>query len=342
MTVLVTGGTGFVGSHAVKELLARGRSVRLLVRTPAKVATIFTALGLDPGAVDVVAGDITDRASVAAAADGADSVVHAAAVVATDPTRDADVERTNEVGARNVLTAAIEAGCRRIVHVSSSAALFPHHSNPVTPDDPIGRATNTYGRTKAACEEFARSLQADGAPLVIVYPAGVIGPDDPGSTMLDAAKLWVTKPFPLTPGCSGNYIDVRDLALVLAAASDAAVDTPPRVLAFGHHLSFDEQHRLLGAALGRKVKSARLPRALLAAWGRAGTAARRFGRDLVLTSEGVDYLFNTVPGDPSTARQIGVEFRPPVETFRDTYRWMYESGLIDAPTAGTLAERRGA
>jgi nucleoside-diphosphate-sugar epimerase len=78
MAVLVTGGTGFVGSHTVARLVGSGRPVRLLVRDPAKVARVPALAGVD---VEVVVGDVTDRDSVVRAMDGCDAVGHAAAQV---------------------------------------------------------------------------------------------------------------------------------------------------------------------------------------------------------------------------------------------------------------------
>src|SRR5688572_27663593 len=91
--VAVTGGTGFLGSHSVAALLRAGHRVRLLVRREAAVEPALRPLGVDPGAVDVVVGDVTDERSVRQAVDGADSVLHAASVFSFDA-RDRDKMRT--------------------------------------------------------------------------------------------------------------------------------------------------------------------------------------------------------------------------------------------------------
>ena len=129
MKVLVTGGTGFVGSHTVRTLLADGHEVRVLARTPSKVAPLMEKMGVDPDIVEVVAGDITDVESVEAAVAGCDAVVHAAAVVATDPTADAAMEATNLAGATNVLGAAVAAGCDR--SSTSRRSLRSFRSRPI-------------------------------------------------------------------------------------------------------------------------------------------------------------------------------------------------------------------
>ena len=99
MTVLVTGGTGFVGSHVAARLRASGRAVRLLVRDPAKPARVPVLR--DVTGLDVVAGDVTDRDSVERALDGCTAVVHSAAHVSLAE-RDAErVEAVNVGGTRN-------------------------------------------------------------------------------------------------------------------------------------------------------------------------------------------------------------------------------------------------
>ncbi|SID91017.1 putative oxidoreductase [Mycobacteroides abscessus subsp. abscessus] len=85
MRVLVTGGTGFVGGWTAKAVAEAGHQVRFLVRKEARLHTTVATLGVDVS--DYAVGDITDRASVEAALDGCDAVVHSAAMVSTDPGR---------------------------------------------------------------------------------------------------------------------------------------------------------------------------------------------------------------------------------------------------------------
>ena len=121
MVVLVTGGTGFVGSWTARALADAGHAVRFLVRTPEKLARAAGALGVDTS--DAVTGDITDAAAVRRALAGCEAVVHCAAVVAVGPGAAERMERTNLAGARNVIGQAAELGLRRAIHVSSIAAL---------------------------------------------------------------------------------------------------------------------------------------------------------------------------------------------------------------------------
>ena len=338
MKVLVTGATGYIGSLATKRLRSDDHDVRLLVRTPSKVAPLMDKLAVDASVLEVVKGDITDAASVNAAVEGCEAVVHCAAVVATDPAQAKAMDDTNLAGAQNVLGAAVAAGCDPIVHVSSAAALFPFQTDPVTADHPVMGNDEAYGRSKAACERYARSLQDDGKPVVTVYPSGVVGPDDwTESINLSSAIMWFDKGFPMASGISGNYVDVRDVAAVISASLKPDRG-PMRLLAMGTYVTAKDHVAALEEATGAKIKTFPTPRWFMWTWAQLGDITRRFDKDIVMTSDGYGYLFNTVPGDDSaTVAATGVEFRPLVDTFRDMIRWMYEAGHVEGEKVGVLA-----
>ena len=332
----MTGATGFVGSHAAKALQDAGHSVRALVRTPAKLEKVTARVGVDLASLETIEGDIRDSVAVTAAVDGCDAVVHAAAVVSISPAAEAEVSETNLAGALNVLGAAVEAGCDPVVHVSTGEALFPFRTDPVTTDHPVGTARGAYARSKADSERLARRYQAQGHGVVIVYPALTIGPGDyGGSVQLQPMKLWLTKPLPRS-GYTMTMVDVRDVAAVVAASMEAGRG-PRRYLMFGHHLSADDLLSALQSVTGRDLKSVPVPRALFSVWGRVGDVANRFGRDLVLSTEAVDYMFNYCAGDNSdTERDTGVILRPVAESLADTIAWMRDEGHITAAQAGTV------
>jgi nucleoside-diphosphate-sugar epimerase len=175
--VLVTGGAGFVGSHVVDALLARGERVRVLVRP----TTDRRFLPADR--VTFVPGDVGDEspagaAELAQACAGARLVIHAAGI--TQARRVTDFARVNARGTERVLTAARDAAVPRVVLVSSQAAAGPTPGpSPRVesdPDAPVG----AYGASKLAGEQAARRVVAAGGAtsLVIVRPPGVYGPRD--------------------------------------------------------------------------------------------------------------------------------------------------------------------
>ncbi|MET0591176.1 MAG: NAD-dependent epimerase/dehydratase family protein, partial [Polyangiaceae bacterium] len=178
MRVLLTGGTGFVGSHVARALLEAGHETALLVRTPDKVARIF---GPELAArFEILAGDMTDEAAVARALRGRDALVHAAAVVALERKHAARVLADNRRGLEVVVGQAVASRIERIVYVSSIVALYRPGSS-ATSVDGIGDAGGSaYSRSKVECELYVRGLQGTGAPIRSTYPSAVVGPDDPG------------------------------------------------------------------------------------------------------------------------------------------------------------------
>ena len=155
-------------------------------------------------------------------------------MVAVDRRRAAEVLATNETGTRNVLEVAQEAGADPIVHLSSVSALFVPDLEVIDVDTPVAEGTSAYGRSKAASDLVARSLQEDGAPVVAVYPGGVLGPHDPNiGPTTRAVVYWLTTPIPVTDG-GMEIVDVRDIAAAVVAATEPG--RGPRRLVLGGHL----------------------------------------------------------------------------------------------------------
>jgi nucleoside-diphosphate-sugar epimerase len=161
MNVLVTGGTGFLGRTVVNALATRGHHVVLFARTA-------TSSGLPGRPVD---GDIRDGDAVHAAAAGCHAIVHMAALVSTWRKRARDFDDVNVNGLRNVLTAAKNAGVRKVLYTSSFLALPPAGS-----DRPL--EANDYQRTKVLAEQIALRSQDAGIPIVRFYPGVVYGPGE--------------------------------------------------------------------------------------------------------------------------------------------------------------------
>jgi len=332
MRLLVTGATGFVGSHAVRALLDAGHDVTLLARTPAKVAA---ALPDRHAHVTIAAGDMTDAASVRAALAGCDGVVHAAAaVLGGDGAFDANV-----AGVRNVVGSAAEMGLDPIVYVSSVSVMFPPPGPSLTLDDPLGDPASSYGRSKVAGERFVRELQARGTPIAIVYPSGVYGPADPGfgeasKGLRDRLRYgWI-----LTTGGIA-CVDVRDLARILTTAASAGRG-PRRYMAGGHFLSWAEEADLCERLTARRVRRWRASPRLVRGAGRVVDALKRVipRFDYPLTHEASLYVTLQVPCDSrATQDELGIVFRPMADTLGDAIRWMHASGHLDARYAGRLA-----
>ncbi|MDQ1372771.1 MAG: hypothetical protein QOJ09_109, partial [Actinomycetota bacterium] len=253
MRVLVTGGTGFVGSHTVAALVQAGHTVRLLVRSPARIEPGLAPLGI--AGVSHVVGDVTDPDSVARALDGCDAVIHAASVVSLH-VRDADrILETNRTSAEVVLGQAVQRGLDPVIHVSSIAALrHGDEADPVTADSPLTDNPGTYAQSKAAAEKVARDLQAAGAPVVTVYPTMVLGPHDPN--VGEGTNAWrnlLRGVIPALPPGGTHIIDVRDVAAAHLAMLEKDRG-PRRFVTAGQHVTTKEVVEGLSQATGRDLR----------------------------------------------------------------------------------------
>lgn len=171
-TVLVTGATGFLGSSLVDRLLGDGARVRVLARSPVKAASLAGR------GAEVVTGDITDRAAVGAAVDGAEVVYHLAGRLFQPGVPASEYRRTHVTGTK-LLLACCTNGSRpqRFVHCSTTGVLGVTGDQPADEQAPI-RPTNVYEATKAEAEQAVREAQQAGLPAVIARPGLVYGPGD--------------------------------------------------------------------------------------------------------------------------------------------------------------------
>jgi nucleoside-diphosphate-sugar epimerase len=332
MTVLVTGATGFIGSHTAARLALQGHSVRLLVRHPANIARAPALSGITD--LDVVVGDVTDPDAVRRALDGCTAVVHAAARVSLDD-RDADrAYATNVDGTRHVIGRAAAIGIPAI-YVSSVSVFMPGQGL-VTLDTPLTSARSGYARSKVAAERLVRNLQAAGAPIAIVYPCGVLGPNAPDVSATHQALIaWLRTPPRTTSGTS--IIDVRDVAVAIVRSLDGTL--PERWMFGGAFLSWSELHATIARVTGVRRARVPMPAGVMRLAGRGGDIVKRvIPFDYPLTYEAMVMATKAEPyDDDSTRAALDVDWRPIEVTIADSIRWLASSGHIDARLAGTLA-----
>lgn len=221
--ILVTGGTGFLGSHLVNRLVQQGRSVRVLARKMNRLEH------LPPAGVEVVYGDLRDRESLRRALQGIKIVVHAGAAMAGSWE---EYEETTIRGTQHLLELSLAAGVQRFVHISSLTVfqLSGHPRNAViTEDSPCERDPETvgaYAYTKLVSEKLALEYHKKGLPVVVLRPGVIYGPRGPvifphaGFTLLDRLIVMVgrgTNLIPLT------FVDNTVDAILLAMQQDQAV-----------------------------------------------------------------------------------------------------------------------
>jgi dihydroflavonol-4-reductase len=315
MRALVTGATGFVGSHLVEALRRGGIEVTALARSPKRVAEL-SAQGMR-----VVHGDLHATASLDDAVSGQDVIYHVAGVVAARS--EAEFLWANRDGTRNVLSAAVRQGRPRFVLVSSLAAGGPAtRGAPLNGSEPP-RPVTAYGRSKLAAEEVVR---ASGLPWSIVRPPIVYGPRD--REVLKVFRLARLGVAPVFGDGSQELsaIHAGDLAAALIAAGKSTA-TLGRTYNACHPEVFTsaELGRAIGATMGRSVGTLRIPPVL----GRflltlTETSARLTGQTTILTTDKAHEFFQPAwTGDPTPLiRDSGWRPRYDLRTgLTDTYEW---------------------
>jgi nucleoside-diphosphate-sugar epimerase len=217
MRVLVTGATGFLGSHVAEELARDGHSVRVLVRRPSDRSFLQ---GFE---VEEALGDISQPESLPDAVEGVDTVVHAAGLVKARSA--AEFDEVNAQGTANLLSALKSTDSTgRFVYVSSLAAHGPSEDGqPRDPDTP-GTPITAYGRSKLRGEEIVRSWASDGRSAVIIRPPTIYGPRDRQLLIFFHLARWRLAPL-LSGGknsISCVYVEDAARAAALAATSNGA------------------------------------------------------------------------------------------------------------------------
>jgi dihydroflavonol-4-reductase len=205
---LVTGATGFIGSHVISLLVERGDEVVATVR-PNSDATLLDALG-----VAKVRADVLDRRSIRRAMQGVDRVFHLAGTTRLTLPRE-HLFALNVEGTRIVLEEALRAEVDRVVYTSSVAAIGPAPRGLVADEANVwdaGRYGIPFLDAQHEAEVVATRLSARGLPLVIVNPSYVLGAGDPGRSSTALVRRFLRRQIPVYVDGTLNIVSVTDVA----------------------------------------------------------------------------------------------------------------------------------
>ena len=328
-TVLITGGSGFVGRAVLERLVARGREVRALTRSE-ESAAVLAAAGAQP-----VRGDLGDPASLERAMEGCAVVYHVAGLNGFCLPDPAALWRANVEGTRAVVRAAGRAGVRRVVHTSSAATIGEAHGTVATESSPHrGSFLSHYERSKFDAERVALSTAAGaGVELVSVNPASVQGPGRTRGTakiLIDA----LNGRLKLVVNSRMSLVDVADCAEGHVLAEERG-RTGERYLLSGWTLTVSEAIALLGRISGREEHPRRLPPPVAMAMATAvELVAKARRRRPPVCREMVRTILHGHAYDGSRAtRELGLVYTPVEEALRRTVAWYVESGLVTRPIA---------
>jgi dihydroflavonol-4-reductase len=339
MTVLVTGATGFVGSHVARQLVESGHSVRVLVRAGSNPLLIENL------EVERCEGDLRDILSLGRAMNGVRRVFHVAADYRLWSRNPDEIYQSNVAGTRGLFEAARQCGVERIVYTSTVATMvvptadgsLPNEETHATLDQMVGH----YKRSKFMAEMEAIKAAADGLPVVIVNPTTPVGPGDWKPTPTGRIVVdFLNGKMPAYVDTGLNIAAVEDIATGhLLAAEKGRIGE--RYLLGARNMTLKEILDTLAAITGRPAPRVRLPHAVAIAAAHASEFYSRItGREPQIPLEGAKMSrYRMFVASDKAARELGYAPGPVEPAFERAVRWYQEHGYIGA---GSRAKTTGA
>jgi dihydroflavonol-4-reductase len=309
---LITGATGFIGSHVARALLERGDDLRLAVRGDKKREVDVDA--------EQVRCDILDRRSVRRAMKGVDRVFHAAGLTSVRPEDSELMFDVNVRGTRTVLEEALRAEVERAVYTSSAAALGPAPRGGTADETQLftaGHLGIPYVNSVHEAEAEALRLAAKGLPLVCVNPAGVFGPGDTHVTSTRLVRSFLLGRVPAYTDGAINIVDVRDVADGHLRA-DARGAVGERYILGGRNFTFDRLFADLGRLSGVDPP-VKVPRGLAAV--AAGLLPIGPGQTTLSPQEVLAASHFWTYRSTKAKRELDWKARPHEETLEATVGW---------------------
>ena len=320
--VLVTGGSGFIGSVVVRTLVREGAQVRCLLRPTSKLDR------LNGVAYERAEGDVRDAASLRAALAGCQAVIHLAGLSSWDLIDSPAMKEVTEEGSRNLLQAARERGVQRFVYVSSASAINASDEPQVfdeTAAFELERSGLNYAIHKKAAEQMCLAFAAEGLPVVIVNPTEVYGPNDTdlitAGNLVDFAKS--SPVMVCSGGTSVAYVD--DVALGTVRALERG-RSGERYILGGENLKVKELAALTLELLGQRKRIMTLPNSVIRG---VAKGALGLGLPVPFNPRVIPYATRYWFVDSSKAtRELGVTFRSARDALAPTLAWLKETGRI--------------
>jgi dihydroflavonol-4-reductase len=314
---LVTGATGFIGSHVTKLLAARGDEVTVIARRTSKTEI------LDGLPVRVLRGDIRDRASVRRAMRGVDQLFHIAGTTSLDAPR-AQVFAVNLEGTRIVLEEALRSGVQRAVYTSSVAAVGPAPPGETADEGSVwdaGRYAIPYVDSKHEAEVAALRLVARGLPLVIVNPGHVLGAGDPGRSSTALVRRFLRRQIPAYVDGTLNIVGVEDVARGHLLADERG-EIGDRYILGNRNFTLDRLFADLGRLTGVEPPALKLPLpvALALASGARRIPGLRMPSPVEVRASSLNWSF----ANTKAKRQLGWRPAPHEDCLEETVAWYRE------------------
>jgi dihydroflavonol-4-reductase len=324
---VVTGATGCIGNVLTRELLKKGRKVRVLVRSTSSISSLK---GLE---VEKVTGDVLDKNSLTEAFRGAETVYHLAGIITIMP-GDKELIRKNILeGTRNVIKTCLECGVRRLVYASSIHALKePPGGTMIDESMPfdLNSRRGEYDRSKARASLEVIKAAGNGLDTTVVCPTGVMGPYDFRGSLITRTFIDFTRnKMKMTINGAYDFVDVRDVAEGIILAAEKGRSGQYYILS-GERITLDEILETLSEICGAKVPGYRVPIWLVKI---AGAVAPLYYKLANRTPRFTIYSINTLQSNSyisheKASRELGYNPRPVKESISDAYKWLKENKFL--------------
>ncbi|HUS70837.1 MAG TPA: SDR family oxidoreductase [Anaerolineae bacterium] len=323
MTVLVTGGAGFLGTRLVEALLARGEKVRIFDLRANDAAHLA-----DMGA-ELIAGDILSTHELREALHGCERVFHVAALFRMWLPDRTGYRRVNVDGTRNVMEAALEVGVRRLVH-TSSAVTIGEGQGQLGCEGTVHRGyfLSEYERSKCLAEQLAFEICDRGLPVVVVNPTSVYGPGQTAH-MTGALARFLRGRLPAVVDTRLNFVYVDDVVDGHLSAMERG-EVGRRYILGGENASLAE-FLSLGAEIAGLYRRPRIvPAVLVRASARVldvvSCVSRR--RPWVSVDEARTASHSFIFDTSKAQQELGLEWTPLRAGLERTVNWLRQEGLV--------------
>ena len=340
MSTLVTGASGFLGSHVARQLVARGEDVRVMMRASSTNRAIADL------SLEYVTGDLRDPASLDRAMKGVKRVFHVAADYRLWAKRSQEIYDSNVGGTRNVLEAARRSGVEQLIYTSTVATVAvdrPKLPNEFT-DAKLEEMVGHYKRSKWLAEKEALNAAKAGLPVIVAMPTTPVGPWDwkptpTGKIILD----FLNGKMPGYVETGLNFVGVEECAAAhLLVAEKGKVGE--RYLLGGENLTLKQMLDMLAKITGFSTPWLKIPHGLALGVAYADTVFSRLaGREPDIPIEGVKIARHMMFVDCARAqRELGFKAGPVRAALERAVLWYEANGYIAKGRARRMARARAA
>ncbi len=335
MTTLVTGASGFLGSHVTRQIVARGETVRVLLRASSNNRAIADL------PLEYVTGDLRDPASLARALSGVQRVFHVAADYRLWAKRKQDIYDSNVGGTKNLLDAAKRAGISQFIYTSTVATIAvdrPEHPTEFT-DAKLEEMVGHYKRSKWRAEREVLDAAKQGFPAIVAMPTTPVGPWDwkptpTGKIILD----FLNGKMPGYVETGLNFVGVEECAAGHLLISEKG-KVGERYLLGSENLTLKEMLDTLAKITGMSAPKLKIPHGLALGVAYASTAfARLLGREPGIPVEGVKIAQHMMFVNATRAqKELGFKPGSVAAALERAVRWYADNGYVSPRRAKKIA-----